>query len=118
MKRSNESEQNEEELDEEDIDETLADRVDEARSVLERLEEARRDNKDGKRDRVKTKSHSGGFCSFSTLGRRSAHANLQNQTHVTPVPESRLRLGWLPENGRSSCQSIRRYSSKSLRIFE
>ncbi|UJR15265.1 hypothetical protein I4U23_002219 [Adineta vaga] len=50
VKRSNESEQNEEEIDEEDVDETLAERVDEARSVLERLEEARQNNKDARLD--------------------------------------------------------------------
>ncbi len=49
MKRATESEQNaEEEADEEDTDETLAERIEEARGVLEKLEEIRRDSKDGK----------------------------------------------------------------------
>jgi hypothetical protein len=48
IKSGNESEQNEEEADEEDTDETLAERIDEARSVLEKLEETRRESKDGK----------------------------------------------------------------------
>jgi hypothetical protein len=38
----------EEEVDEEDVDESLADRVEEARNVLERLDEIRRDSKEGK----------------------------------------------------------------------
>ncbi len=49
MKQATESEQNpEEEADEEDTDETLAERIEEARGVLEKLEEIRRDSKDGK----------------------------------------------------------------------
>lgn len=46
IKRS-EQDQTEEDLDEEDLDETLNDRVEEARSLLERLEENRRESKDG-----------------------------------------------------------------------
>ena len=43
---SNQGEQNEEEADGENMDETLADRVEEARNILEKLEEIRRDPKD------------------------------------------------------------------------
>ena len=49
VKSSGEGEQNEEEADEEETDETLAERIEEARSVLEKLEESRRENKDCKR---------------------------------------------------------------------
>lgn len=48
VKRGAEGEQpNEEEADEDDADETLGERIEEARGVLERLEEIRRDSKEG-----------------------------------------------------------------------
>lgn len=50
VKSSGENEQNEEEADEEEVDETLAERIEEARSVLEKLEESRRENKDARLD--------------------------------------------------------------------
>ena len=48
IKRS-EQEQNEEEMEEEDVDETLNDRIEEARAVLERLNEIRHESKDGRK---------------------------------------------------------------------
>ena len=49
MKRQQDQENaEEEEVDEEDVDESLAERVEEARNVLERLDEIRRDSKEGK----------------------------------------------------------------------
>ncbi|CAF4967726.1 unnamed protein product, partial [Rotaria sp. Silwood1] len=50
VKRDGESEQNEEEADDQDVDETLAERIEEARSILEKLEEVRRDSKDARLD--------------------------------------------------------------------
>ena len=47
VKHDGENEQTEEEVDEEDTDETLAERIEEARNILEKLEEIRRDSKDG-----------------------------------------------------------------------
>ena len=42
----------EEEAEEEELDESTSERIEEARSVLEKLEEIRRDAKDGKNDFV------------------------------------------------------------------
>ncbi|CAF3511735.1 unnamed protein product [Rotaria socialis] len=50
VKRDGESEQTEEEADDQDTDETLAERIEEARSILEKLEEIRRDSKDARLD--------------------------------------------------------------------
>ena len=49
MKRAGEpDDQAGEEINEEDIDETLVERTEEARSILEKIEELRRDDKDGR----------------------------------------------------------------------
>ena len=49
MKRAGEpDEQAGEEINEEDIDETLVERTEEARGILEKIEEIRRDDKDGR----------------------------------------------------------------------
>ena len=48
MKRQQEQENAEDEtIDEDDVDESLAERIEEARNVLERLDEIRRDSKEG-----------------------------------------------------------------------
>lgn len=49
VKRS-EQDQNEEEIDEEDMDDSMGERVEEARALLERLEDNRRESKDGRLD--------------------------------------------------------------------
>lgn len=47
VKRDGESEQTEEETEDPDTDETLGERIEEARGILEKLDEARREAKDG-----------------------------------------------------------------------
>lgn len=48
MVKRSEQDQNEEEIDEEDMDDSMGERVEEARALLERLEENRRESKDGR----------------------------------------------------------------------
>ena len=56
-----------EEINEEDMDETLVERTEEARGILDKIEEIRRDDKDG-RYTVHTDSFSNVLLSCSTFG--------------------------------------------------